>query len=305
MNWNRILDTMLIIFIVLNILIFGYSKLSTQNQYVLSYERESLLKEIMYDEGITMYNFYPSYEPMASLIVQVPDYDREAIITRIFDGMDYVSDRELTIERVIYDAYSYNNQTLVFYSGNYAGLIDYKGPSPLYQVKAFEENSVTILAKEFADDLIGSIAPLEVYNVYYDEELEQYHVLLNQVDDEILMLCDYVEVVISEDGIVSARASVYPIVSRSGEKKELYPIDEVLYKWMDTIDVASNELARIKSIDIGYHIGLDELNKDASIEAVPYYQIIMQDGTMYDISAYTNQLIKETFIGAISSENMY
>jgi hypothetical protein len=100
---------------------------------------------------------------------------------------------------------------------------------------------------------------------------------------------------ISELGIVEANASIYPVTDYSNEKKALYPVDEVLYMWMDTIDVASDELARIKSIELGYDIALDELTQDAAIKAVPHYRVIMHDGNIYEIAAYTNQLRKEVF----------
>jgi hypothetical protein len=191
---------------------------------------------------------------------------------------------------------------LVFYTGNYAGIIDYSGPSPLYQLKAFTEEEAIKLASDFADDLIGELLPVTLSDVHYDEDTNRYEILFNQIYDESVMFCNYVRIVIGEEGIMTARASLYPVVSHSSEKKELYPVDEVIYMWMDTIDVASDELARIKQIEIGYDLGLDELNKDASIEVVPYYRITMQDGSRYDISAYTNQLQKEAFIGAFYRE---
>lgn len=298
MDWNRILNTMIIIFAAINIAIFSYTVVTNDDDYAISHEKKQQLNEILYANGIIVSGEYPDYPPMEAISVTVPNFDRGTILQRIFDGMDYEQIQDMTQERIIYESYRYEDQVLIFYEGNHGGLIDYYGPSPLYKPVEMDVDGVLAISKTFAEDLIGDAVPLELVQIYYDAENNLYEVLYNEYQEEGLMLCNYVSMVVSEAGVVSAKASVYNRHESMGSKKPLFPVDEVMYMWMDSVEMSGALLSRIERIEIGYHIGVDELNKDATIEAVPNYRIIMGDGRIYEIEAYTNTLRQDTFIGA-------
>ncbi len=297
MNWNRILNTMIIIFVGMNLLMFAYSHFIKDDDYALSSEKKQQLNEILYSNGIIMSGEYPDFAPMESIAVSVPDFDREGILMRIFDGKTYEATQDMTEERIIYEDFKYGDEEIIFYEGNYGGLIDYYGPSTLYKPSEMTETTVLEIAQEFAEDLIGDSVVLSLSTMYYDDEENIYHLLFNEYRNEILMLCNYVELSVGEEGVLLAHASVYNKTGSLTGEKNLYPIDEALYMWMDSVDINAKILSRIESIELGYHLGLDELNKDTSIEAVPNYRIILSDGQIFEIEAYTNTIRRDTFIG--------
>lgn len=281
---------MLLIFIVINGALFLLNSNSDDQKYILTGDQENQLTAVMEEYGIVMYNFYPNFEPMASYTVSVVEFDREKILSRIFDGMPYSSEKGFGDERVIYERYAYQDQSITFYAGNLSGKIRYVGPSKLYQPKIFEEGEVLAVAMDFSEDLTNSMTDYVVTLSYFDDVQQVYQVLLNEVNEGYPFFCNYVSLVISEDGILAADASLYPKMSMAGSKKEIYPVDEVLYKWMNQIHIKEDELAIIKKIELGYDLGLDELAKDATIEVMPHYRIIMHNGKVYEINAYTNVL---------------
>lgn len=289
---------MIIIFLALNVAIFSYTLLTNDDDYAISNEKKQQLNEILYSNGIIVSGDYPDYPPMEVISVTVPNYDRETILQRIFDGKAYEQFQDMTQERIIYKSYQYEDQTLIFYEGNYGGLIDYYGPSPFYKPDQMDVDSVLSISRDFAEDLIGNEVALELVQIYYDDNNQLYEVLYNEYKEDGVMLCNYVSLIVSSEGVVSAKASVYHRNATMGSKKQLYPVDEVMYMWMDSVEMSSALLSRIERIEIGYHIGVDELNKGASIEAVPNYRIIMGDGRVYEIEAYTNTLRQDSFIGA-------
>lgn len=288
MNWNKLLNIVIILFAVMNIGVFIYNRASHEQEYELTQERREQLNQVLKDHNVTIYNFYPTYEPMGTYLLDIPAFDRVAILNRLFDGM-YESTRDIE-QRIIYDTYSNEGEAITFYENNYSGIIHYEGPSSLYKPMTFDEASVVALGQEFSDDLIGEVVALKLSSVTYDEIQDVYKLLFNEDNDQVHMFCNYVQLVIGKNGILSADASIYPGVEAMNNEEDLYPVDMVLYHWLEEEHVSLGDATIINRIDLGYHLGQEELTKDTNIEAVPHYRIMTSEGQVYEINAYTNQL---------------
>lgn len=288
MNWNKLLTIVIIIFAIMNIGVFIYNRSSHEQEYELTQERRIQLNQVLKDHNVTIYNFYPSYEPMGTYLLDIPAFDRVAILNRLFDGK-YESTREIIEQRIIYDTYSNQGEAVTFYENNYSGIIHYEGPSALYKPEVFDEAGVVALGHEFSDDLIGEVVALKLSSVTYDETEGAYRLLFNEDNSHVHMFCNYVALIIGKNGVIRADASIYPGVEAINNEIELYPIDVVLYHWLEEYETISDATI-INRIDLGYHLGQEELAKDTSIEAVPHYRIMTSEGQVFEINAYTNEL---------------
>lgn len=295
MNWNKILNLLILIFLFINILLAGISYIMKENKYTLSTERETQLREILYEKGITVYNYLPDNYPKKKLIVEAPKINKDILLNRIFDeGYSNIASGN-TSKDSIQNRYVSDQHEIVFYSGNFEGIISYKGQNNKYIPKQFTKDEVIASAKKLAEDMMFSVSKLELTDIkpYFDQEL--YVLEFNERYKEQLLFCNYLSIRISSDGMIEAIAKRYTPVEFVGAEIQLYPIDEVLYKFMENIEFETDQLVRITDIDLGYDLGLDEQVENVLAETVPYYKITLNEKDVYYIDAYTNTIKKSEF----------
>ena len=291
MNWNKILNVFIIFFLCINIGIFAIASYKKHNDYTLSNDREDQLKQILNEKGIVVYNFLPSFYPMAKVTLEVPQTDQEAIKRHIFGEEHYDVKTITTLE----ETYESLNQEITFYKGANKGSIYYRGYNEKYIPEEFSEEGVNAIGRQFAKDITLNKAKYELTSINLSEDENSYILYYNEIFKDEVLFCSYVTIKINRQGIEEAKLLRFNPIKFVSEEQVLYPIDEVLYKFADTIQLDQTQLTTITDIDLGYDLGDDEMEENLLGEAVPYYRIKLSTGEFYYINAYTNEPKKSEF----------
>lgn len=288
MNWNKIINIFIVLFLIVNIAMFSINYYKTQQKYTLSDTRLEQLRDILYENGYALYTHVPQNFPMKKLVLETPNIDNEAIAAAMF------KDEEFTrTYRNDYDQYLSENQEVEFLKGNQKGKINYKGTNELYIPKSFTREEVERVGEKFARDFTLGIPELKLTSVVKFNEY--YQLEYNEVYKGQMLFCSYVSMKVTKDGVESASTMRYAPIEYVGSKESIYPIDEILYNFMESIKPQEGELFSIKSIDLGYDLGINNLENNQSAQAVPYYRIKLDSNdTYYYVNAYTNELKKNS-----------
>ncbi|PKM93541.1 MAG: hypothetical protein CVU84_15295 [Firmicutes bacterium HGW-Firmicutes-1] len=283
MNWNKIMNIFIGFFLIMNICIFYISYNNNQQKHTLSPERTQQLREILYKNGFALYSHVPENFPMRKVVLHEPQINKEMIAEVIFNGESFKT--EFTAEA---EKYTSNNQELKYLKGNQKGILSYTGTNDNYIPKTYTQKDIEEVGEKFAEDITLSVPNLELtFSKVYDD----YYVLeYNEVYKDEIIFCNYVKMKISSKGVEQANILRYAPVEFAGKKEKLYPVDEALYNFVDSIELDEGELYSIKSIDLGYDISSNSFGENILAEAIPYYRIKLHNEFVFYINAYTNEL---------------
>ncbi|PKM49163.1 MAG: hypothetical protein CVV02_17265 [Firmicutes bacterium HGW-Firmicutes-7] len=283
MNWNKIINIFIIIFLIINIGIFSIGHYKNEKMYTLSQERTDQLREILYKNGFALYSHVPENFPMRKIVIHPPQIDKGIVIKAFFENEPYSAEFTSDAEK-----YISSNQELMFLKGNQKGILSYRGTNAKYVPKSFTKEEVEAVGEQFAEDITLSIPKLILA---YSMEYDGYYLLeFNEKYKGEILFCNYVKVKISSKGVEEAQVLRYVPSEFVGKKEKLYPIDEALYNFVDSIELNKEELYSIKSIDLGYDLGINSYEENMIAEAIPYYRIKLHNEFVFYINAYTNEL---------------
>ncbi len=287
MNWNKILSIFIVIFLAINVGLYVYRGIKNQRSYTLSSSRIRQLESVMKQKGVTMYAYLPEFYPKAPLDLKAAEWKKDKILERIFAGESYRS--EITYQAALADTYQSDKQLLAFYAGDYSGTLYYKGENPRYVPEAptlaAMENKAMLLVRDF----IGEEGKqFQVTN----RQLKGSEYLLDingMFRNEIIFNSQF-KIQIGENGITEAIGRYYEPLDFSGVQEEIHAFDEVMYYFMNKMEEQAKQNIIIRDADVGYWI-LDSNTKQLTIEAIPVYRLILEDGTTYYIDAEKNELL--------------
>lgn len=291
MNWNKVLNVFILIFLMINIALFLYQGYYEEVRYTLSAEKEAQLSKVLNSNGISIYKLIPSFYPKSQLELKVPSDDRESIVERVL-GTKVSSRIEANGlgERVFTDT-----ESLVFYVGTQLGLIYYTGTDDKYRPKNMTLSEIESVASAFSKELFGE----DVEMVITAEKATEggYRIEMNEKFKDSIIFQSYIKLLITQNGIEEALATRFEPIGQVGQRKNIYPFDEIMYSLMyylyDEIHASSDSDDKLKKIvrdiDIGYYL-IDANVKDIVMQADPYYRVIFEDGDIYYINAYTNDI---------------
>ena len=287
MNWNKILSIFIVIFLVINLGIFGYRQARNQRNYTLSGSRIRQMESVMSQKKVTMYAYLPDFYPKAKLELKTAEWKKEEILSKIFAGQDYRS--EITYRAALADTYQNEEQLLSFYTGEHNGTLYYKGRNANYV-----PDNLTLIAMEnkaiqFVQDLVGKNHKFKV--THRQIRGNGYLLEVNGGFGNETVFSSYFQIQIGEDGIREAIGRFYEPVDFAGPPQEIYAFDEVMYYFMNEMEEKGRKEVIIKDVDIGYFI-LDGSTRQLTIESIPVYRIILEDSeNVYYIDAYKNEFL--------------
>lgn len=287
MNWNKVLTIFILLFLVINVGVFGYRELRKQRSYTLPSSRIRQLENVMKQKGVTMYAYLPDFYPKAKLELKNSEWKKEEILKTIFAEQEYRS--EISYQGALADTYLNEEQTLSFYTGDYTGTLYYKGKNPRYV-----PDSLTLLAMEskavlFAKDLVGKNQEFEVTHRQIVDD--GYLLEVNGLFRREPIFSSYFQIRINAEGIQEAIGRFYQPLDFTGQPEEIYAFDEVMYYFMNKMEENGKSQIIIKDVDVGYWI-LDTNAKQLAIESIPVYRIILDgDDSIYYIDAYKNEFL--------------
>lgn len=286
MNWQKIINIFIVIFIAINLIIIGINKYKDNQRYNLSYERKDQLSSILSQKGFSLYDHIPSFFPMKKIILDPPSVDKEKIARTMIKNMEFSIRFKEDAE-----VYETDDQEIEFMKGDKKGLVVYRGAIEEYKPSSLELKEVERVGKRFAEDFTLSAAKLELTFI---KQVDDFFVLeFNEVYKGEILFCSYVHMKISTRGVEEAESIRYVPTSFKGEEQNLYPIDEALYNFLSKVQPNEGERYYIKGIDVGYNLGTQGNELNILIEAVPYYRVKLDNGLTYYINAYTNEFKDE------------
>jgi hypothetical protein len=254
-----------------------------EQKYTLSHEREDQLRDILYQKGFALYTHVPSNYPMKKIVIQSAQINKDKIAEVIFKDETYT--RTFGTESEKYES---NKQTLLFLKGSQKGIISYSGINEQYVPKDFTREEVEKVGKAFAEDITLSEAELELT---FSKAYDHYYVLeYNEIYKDQILFCNYVKLKVTEEGVNEARVLRYVPTDFVDKKEKIFPADEALYNFVESVNLGEGELYSIKSIDLGYDLGINSLEENGTAEVIPYYRIKLHNEFVYFVNAYTNEL---------------
>jgi len=293
MNWNKVINVLILIFLVINILLFGWQKVNEDERYTLPDDREKQMQNVLRRNGIGIYLTIPEYFPMRQVELFAPKVDSDRIRRSMLGDIVQSEIDAVTLGERIFN----ENESLTFYVGEQDGYIFYKSVQSSYVPENMTKGEVDKVALEFAEAMFGENVDMEVT---YRKSIstspkDGYRLELNERYKEDLIFQTFIKLDITPEGIKEALAVRYDPVDYIGPKKNIYPLDEVAYNLMyfleDELDTyVEKGLAKfISNIDIGYYL-VDVDKRKYEYQLDPYYRIVFKDGDTYYINAYTNDI---------------
>jgi len=293
MNSQKMMTVLIIFFLIINIGLFQYGVYQDKIKYTLSQERTNQVRIILEKNNILIYDHLPDFYPKQPLIVAKPD-NLELELVDLFFGNSDRRIEYLETSRRYTDGYDQEKETkhLTFVQGAEKGRIYYGSAQPIYQQKTYgDRTSMLIIAEQFLEDFTLNLGEYQLTDERNGEKKSFYLYFFNEIFRDTLLFCNEVIVKVEPSGVTEARGIRYVPLDFEGEAKRIYPIDEVLYKFM--LFVKKEELGdvRITDIDIGYDLGQDIESQETYMVIEPYYRIKVGSGETYYINAYTNIMI--------------
>ena len=300
MRWNKALNGLLIIFIVLNVALGWINYNRFNGSYKVSEERIQTIKGLLADRQIQVKADLPTlFIPRSSIWIepmQITTTLRDDLVNRVF-GKERVG---VTITNEGSGEYGKN---ALIYRQEEAELAFYKTFITYANEAAREEKASLSMkhANKFAKAFIKQLNLEDDFKeVKIDYRSESYgmEVTYYEVYRGLPIFDSYVKMKISPKGVFEAEVRCLEVTDQVSLTKPLYPIDQVLFALQKPI--GENEAYVIESVELGYRLSQTEGVHILSEEAVPMYKIIIQGlSDPIFVNAYTNTYEEILFISQV------
>lgn len=207
MNWNKILNMFIGIFLILNLSILGVDNYIEKSKFTLSTERKAVLDKVLDEKNISIKDFLPTYYPKPILIMSSQSNKSGEIVENIMGNQTFEVE-----ESALATTYASSDQILVFnqsienegITAN-EGVVSYEATTNKYMPKNFTEKEIIKVAKEFAKDITLSNNEFVVTARDLTKLSEGKYILeLNEVYKDEVLFCSYVNVSVTKEGIIEA-----------------------------------------------------------------------------------------------------
>ncbi len=274
MNSKKILNSLIIIFIFMNIAFFILNIFYYKDMNRISSDRVKTLKEVLKKHNISLNADLPEHNKMKVIYFSKPKDREEILVEKLFD------DRKSSYIEGVHK-HSNDNETLVFNKITEEGRFFYSANEPSY--KKEDKNLLNKFLSDFKVDnenykLFSEIKRDGATLYFFNEQYEEFTIFSNEI-----------VVKIDENGIKEATGIRYTPIKFDDNIKELIPIDEALYRLVFEINFKEN--LNINDISVGYYVNLEQVGNGYRFPVYPYYQIIMDNGVKYYINAFNGQII--------------
>jgi hypothetical protein len=277
MNWDKVLNNLIIIFLCIYGGLFLFNSFRANDNYNISNERKNQLVEILNNNSIELEAKLPSNYPKQKIQLKAPNINKKQILDNFFGKKE----KQISVTNA-YEKHYTNSQKIIFSKGDTKGEVIYYGTNDKYKVNGSTRQAYIDAGKKVAFDISSDAVRLKLTSV---EKLNNgYKLEFNEQYRNELLFCNHVTVKLYDNGIIDASTIRYEPIKYIQSKQQIYPVDMILYNFM--INRNSVENVTIKSIKLGYDLAIDETG-----EAIPYYRINLANGETYYINGYTNLLV--------------
>lgn len=286
MNMNRLVSILIVVFLILNGVLYMRLNQENANIYSLSAESYTQLTEILEQNDIILYAPLPKNYPRAKLVILSPlnkeDDINDVMLTGESMPLSISGDNQI---------HQTENEKLTYDHGEDKGMIYYASSNPTYKPKDYSLASYRAVADQFVLDITLNNEAFEWSDTREGEGFKVYY--YNERFQQELLFCNEVLVKIEDRvGITEARTIRYVPYAFEEAEYALHSVDEALYRFMFYIRERSDVSLRITSVDIGYFLGPDDTNDLVSLSLEPHYRIKLGSGKVYYVNAYTNDIVE-------------
>lgn len=291
MNWGKAKRKLIILFIIVNILLFWGNYRKEIGVYTLRESQLNDIRQVLKEHNIYIDVDIPkNYQPIQALKVfpyQLDSSIREKIATQILGGSD-----GLTVS--IQSPKSANEQQKRIYR-RADQVVTFDGESILYRDEGILnlKGSIDIKeAKKIADQWIKQME-YDVKNMYIQiiQQADDMYIIYYEQHEGVPVFDSYVKMHITPSGISEAKIRKVEVGELTGPKQNIYSADQVFFNLIKTI--SQNHPIHIKDIVIGYALENPRGTHLIAEDAIPFYQVILESGEIYYINAYNNDLRDE------------
>lgn len=289
MKWDKALTYLIIMFLCVNIgLAIGNYNRSIR-AYKLSDERIQNIASVLKNDEILIQAKLPiNFRPMAPVWVlpfEITPAIRDILVENLLG-----SEKDIVISKET-SSRPYEKGARVYTKGSKelkfrTSYVYYQDASIAPSQDFLPENK----AKDIAEDFIKR---LKVTNIKkkskIDYKSESYGASLTyyEVYDKFPLYGSYIHLKMTSEGVFEAAIHGNTVEDKANNKRAIYPIDKVLFKFRDEIDIDAQVV--VDSIMLGYAIPSGVEMHILREEAIPMYKINLQglDKPIF-VNAYTN-----------------
>lgn len=292
MNGKRILKKLIGLFLIINVILFMFNYANTSTTYTLTKGRVDNIKAVLADRGIAISAQLPrNFSPKSSANLSFMDNAFRYTIEKNFFGNNLAS-----VKHSVGTSESGHGHGKVQYSVLEDEVLAFTGKNLLYtnkQIKAWDKKPNLKEAKAFCQKLIKRIDPklnVDDYKLQIEERENYWLLTYYLVFEGIPVLDSYMTFRVCEDGVASGEVHLATLEITSEEKKDIYPIDLVLFNLPDYIEGQDN--LEISDIELVYKRNSNSNNMWGQ-NIVPAYKIQIKglEEALF-VNAYNNQILK-------------
>lgn len=290
MNWNKSKNKLILLFLGINILLGWVNYRKASSSYLLKGAQIQDIRQVMSENNMMVETAIPRrFKPLQKLTVfpyQMNSAEREEIVKRIFGSLDKV---KVSLE----PAKEPDKKPRRVYTKDYQH-ITFEGEKVTYHHDEMGEDVVDIsTAKKMAEKWLrqAGYSPGKMHLQVIDEPKDWQIIYYDKYKD-MPVFDSYVKLKITPLGIAHAKIHKVELGKSTGEKQAIYPIDQVFFYLMNLIGNQEKPVV-IQDIMIGYGLENPKGTHLIAEKAIPFYQIILENGEIYYINAYNNEIRME------------
>lgn len=295
MNWNKGKNTLIILFLSINILLGWANYRKDTTSYVLKEAQVQDIINLLEANNIFLEVPIPKrYSPLAGLTVAPFQYDsstRDQLIKQLLGTSHGVT---VSIE----SAKSPNEKPRRIYRQEDQEVI-FEGEKVIFRDEAIDDtqmleaspmsiNEGQKLANKWLSE--KDFSPKKMHMQVVDDSKDLTLIYYDKYGGTPVF-DSYIKFHITPSGIKEVEIHKVVLGEISGEKKEIYSIDQVFFYLIKSM--ATDQPTYIKDIIMGYALENPKGTHLIAEKAIPFYQIILEDGRTYYINAYTSEIREE------------
>lgn len=292
MNWDKAVNILIGIFLVVNLCLAGANYQKHVNNYRLSQRRvENVVKVFEQDQNLIACELPRDYKPTGILWTEPLELEgsqRDQFVNQVFGP-----DRDQVVITQIESPFPYGKMQRVYRVGNRS--LTFGGNTILYTDETIRlgtakmnKNDSEKLARSFLRQL-GLDKKFKNSKSEYRSESYGALITYYEVYEGIPLFDSFAVLQVTPYGVARFYGQSVDVVKSSSEPKPLYPIDKVLYGLQD--ETLFEKPITIENITLGYGMENSEGMHILKEEAIPMYKITCKglDEPIF-VNAYTNTL---------------
>ena len=296
MNWSRGKNRLIILFLCINLLLGWANYRKDATAYTLKDTQVEDIRIVLEQNNIFLDTSIPKkYKPLPKLTVfpyQINSSIREDFVRKLLGTLEGA---KVSIEAAQSPGekprriYSREDEQVVFEGEN---ILYYNSENNIEHEMGVSDGLSTDQAIEVSKDwLIEMDYSPRKKHMQVVEEPSNINIIYYDKYDGTPIFDSYIKFKITSLGVKEIEIHKVELGESAGGKQEIYSADQVFFYLMNLID--SDQPTHIKDIMIGYALENPKGTHLIAEKALPFYQIILENGKTYYINAYTSEIREE------------